>query len=213
MAAVGLLFVGGVLFVNAIMLLGKADPKSVGTFNIFVGALQVVVPFYLIATAKAPDDILLTAGIFLFGFTYLYVGITNLAGHESLGLGWYCLWVVFMAIAFSLINFVKFGDVKFGIIWLHWAALWALFWLVLAMGRERLTPFTGWVTLVMSFTTCTFPALLILLGAWDPLAAGVVIGVTIAEVVLFAAIAPRTTRGTRETFGGEPRAGGAQPAT
>ncbi len=52
MAAVGLLYVGGVLFVNAVMLLGKAEPRSVGIFNLFVGVLQVVVPFYIIATAS-----------------------------------------------------------------------------------------------------------------------------------------------------------------
>ena len=34
MAAVGLLYVGAVLFVNAVMLLGKAEPRSVGIFNL-----------------------------------------------------------------------------------------------------------------------------------------------------------------------------------
>lgn len=34
--AVGLLYVGGMLFVNAVMLLGKAEPRSVGIFNPFV---------------------------------------------------------------------------------------------------------------------------------------------------------------------------------
>ncbi len=43
MAAVGLLYVGAVSFVNAVMLLGKAEPRSVGIFNLFVGVLQVVV--------------------------------------------------------------------------------------------------------------------------------------------------------------------------
>jgi hypothetical protein len=63
----------------------------VGIFNLFVGVLQVVVPFYIIATADDPNVILNASGIFLFGFTYLYVGITNLGGFDASGLGWYCL--------------------------------------------------------------------------------------------------------------------------
>ena len=167
MAAVGLLFVGAVLFVNALLLLGVIDGKSAALFNLFVVALQVIVPTYLIITAKAPDDILFASGIYLFGFTYLYVGLTNLANFPPLGLGWYCLWVVLLAIAFALVSFFRFDDAKFGIIWLNWAVLWGLFWLVLGLGREQLTTFTGWTTLIMSFTTCTIPAYLLLLGEWE----------------------------------------------
>ncbi len=82
MSDVGLMFVGAVLFVNGLLLLGKIDGKGAAVFNLFVGALQVAIPFYLIATAPTTSDILLDSGIFLFGFTYLYVGISNLAGHE-----------------------------------------------------------------------------------------------------------------------------------
>ena len=211
MGAVGLLFVGGVLFVNAIMLLGHADPQSVGVFNLFVGALQVVIPFYLVATAATPDDILNASGVFLFGFTYLYVGITNLAGKQPLGLGWYCLWVVFMALAFSGVNFFRFDDPKFGTIWLNWAVLWALFWLVLAMGREELTRPTGWTTLVMSFTTCTIPAFLLLLGEWDPVPDAAVVIVGVATILLVLVLVSRGRRPTREPIGRE-SAAGASPA-
>jgi len=204
MGAVGLLFVGGVLFVNAIMLLGKADPKSVGVFNLFVGGLQVVIPFYLIATGESQDDILNASGIFLFGFTYLYVGITNLANQQPQGLGWYCLWVVIMALAFSMVNFFRFDDVKFGTIWLNWAVLWGLFWLVLALGREELTRPTGWITLIMSFTTCTIPAFLILIGEWDPVPDSVAVLVSAATLVALIALVSRARRPTREPIGQQP---------
>ena len=92
MSDVGLMFVGAVLFVNGLLLLGKVDAKGAATFNLFVGALQTAIPFYLIATATNTSDILLDSGIFLFGFTYLYVGISNLAGQEPRGLGWYSAW-------------------------------------------------------------------------------------------------------------------------
>ncbi len=212
MGAVGLLFVGGVLFVNAIMLLGKADPHSVGIFNLFVGGLQVVIPFYLVATGETPDDILNASGIFLFGFTYLYVGVTNLAGKQPLGLGWYCLWVVIMALAFSGVNFLRFDDPKFGTIWLNWAVLWALFWLVLAMGREELTRPTGWTTLIMSFTTCTIPAFLILIGEWEPVPDAVAVVIGAATILLVLVLVSRTRRPTREPIGRDTSAGASSAA-
>jgi putative amide transporter protein len=200
MAAVGLLFVGAVLFLNGLLLLGVVDGKSVAPFNLFVGALQTAVPFYLVATADSADDILLASGIFLFGFTYLYVGIANLAGHNPVGLGWYCAWVVILAVAFGLTNFFKFDDTKFGVIWLNWALLWGLFWAVLGLGRAQLTKFTGWVTLIMSFTTATVPAYLILLGEWDPIDGYWAIVVAGLEVLLFGLLwarsVPATTPGT-----------------
>lgn len=165
MAAVGLLYVGGVLFVNAVMLLGKAEPRSVGIFNLFVGVLQVVVPFYIIATASDSDVILNASGIFLFGFTYLYVGITNLWGFDTSGLGWYCLWVAISAIVYSLLNFFYFGDLVFGVIWLAWSFLWTLFFILLALKRE-ISRFTGWVTMVVAWTTCVIPAYLLMTGTF-----------------------------------------------
>jgi hypothetical protein len=213
MAAVGLLFVGAVLFLNGLLLLGVLDGKSVAPFNIFVGALQTAIPFYLIATAKTPDDILLASGIFLFGFTYLYVGIANLAGHNPAGLGWYSLWVVILAIAFGITNLTKFDDTKFGLIWLHWALLWGLFWAVLGLGISRMQQFTGWVTLVMSFTTCTIPAYLLLLGEWNPVDNSWAYIVTAVEAALFVFLWIRLVARPRGVPGApvESGAGRAQP--
>ena len=55
MSAVGLMFVGAVLFVNGLLFLGRIDAKSAAPFNLFVGALQVAIPFYLIATAPTHE--------------------------------------------------------------------------------------------------------------------------------------------------------------
>ena len=140
MSAVGLMFVGAVLFVNGLLLLGRIDSKGAATFNLFVGALQVAIPFYLIATAPNTSDILLDSGIFLFGFTYLYVGISNLAGQPATGLGWYSAWVAIMATAFGITNIVKFSDPTIGLLWLQWAVLWALFFVVLALGKDTPHP-------------------------------------------------------------------------
>jgi hypothetical protein len=195
MSDVGLMFVGAVLFVNGLLLLGKIDSKGAAVFNLFVGALQTAVPFYLIATAPTTDDILLDSGIFLFGFTYLYVGISNLAGHSPVGLGWYSAWVAIMATAFGITNIVKFHDPTIGLLWLQWAVLWGLFWLVLGLGVARLTPLTGWLTLILSFTTCTIPGYLLLMGEWGHVHTWLVLVVIAATAGALVPVGRQTLRG------------------
>jgi hypothetical protein len=188
------MFVGAVLFVNGLLLLGKIDGKGAGVFNLFVGALQVAVPFYLIATAPTTDGILLDSGIFLFGFTYLYVGISNLAGFEAVGIGWYSAWVAIMATAFGITNIVKFHDPTIGLLWLQWAVLWGLFWVVLGLGVSRLTPLTGWLTLILSFTTCTIPGYLLLMGEWGHVHTWLVLVVIAATLVALVPVGRQTLR-------------------
>jgi putative amide transporter protein len=194
MSSVGLMFVGAVLFVNGLLFLGKVDAKSAGVFNLFVGGLQTAIPFYLISHAKTPDEILLASGIFLFGFTYLYVGISNLAGHEPLGLGWYSAWVAIMACAFGVTNIVKFSDPTIGLLWLQWSVLWGMFFLVLGLGIERLTTLAGWATLILSFTTCTIPGFLLLLGEWEGVHTWLVLTVIAGTVAVLLPIGLRTAR-------------------
>lgn len=201
MADVGLMFVGAVLFVNGLLLLGKIDGKGAATFNLFVGALQVAIPFYLIATAPSASDILLDSGIFLFGFTYLYVGIGNLAGQAPVGLGWYSAWVAIMAAAFGITNIVRFHDATIGLLWLQWSVLWGLFWVVLGLGVSRLTTFTGWVTLILSFTTCTIPGFLLLLGEWGRIHTWLVLVVIAVTAV---AVLPSLGRALRGQATAEP---------
>jgi hypothetical protein len=192
MSSVGLLFVGSVLFLNGLLFLGKADVKSVAVFNLFVGGLQTAVPFYLIATAHTPNDILSAAGIFLFGFTYLYVGIVNLAGFKADGIGWYSLWVAALAAGFGLTTILRFHETTLGLLWLQWSALWALFFVVLALGVVRLTTVAGWLTLILSFTTCTIPGFLFLLGDWGKIPTWAVLASIVATAVAVLLIAIRT---------------------
>jgi hypothetical protein len=196
MSSVGLLFVGAVLFMNGLLFLGKADAKGVAVFNLFVGGLQTAIPFYLIASAHTPNDILQAAGIFLFGFTYLYVGIVNLAGFKADGIGWYSLWVAALATGFGLTEILRFNDTPTGLLWLQWAVLWGLFWVVLALGVTRLTAPTGWLTLILSMTTCTIPGFLFLLGDWGKVPTWAVLvsivatGIVVIPLALRALAAP-----------------------
>jgi putative amide transporter protein len=164
---VGLLYVGAVLFLNGVMLIGWVEPRSAGVFNLFVGALQVLTPTYLIiAAAGDPVAILAAAGIYLFGFTYLYVGVGLLAGLDSTGVGWFSLFVAGAAAWFSYANFKILDDKPFGVIWIYWAFLWFLFFLLLGLKLQGLNLYTGWMTAFEGIVTGFVPAMLLLTGYW-----------------------------------------------
>src|SRR3712207_951305 len=102
MGAVGLLYVGAVLVVNGLMLVGRVDARAAALINLFVGALQVFTPTYLIVTSGGdPAAILFASGIYLFGFTYLYVGINLLANLDGTGLGWFSAFVAVCAVVYA----------------------------------------------------------------------------------------------------------------
>ena len=194
MANVGLLFVGAVLFINGPMLLLKVDAKSAAVFNLFVGALQVLTPTYLIFTADGDQNkILAASGLYLFGFTYLYVGIVLLAGIDAVGVGYYSLFVAIAALGYSFVNFHLFKDYPFGVIWLYWAFLWGLFFLLLGLGKSELAPYTGWVTAIEGWVTGVIPAALLLSGYWKH-TTEIAIALGAFAVVVFAALWPLTRK-------------------
>src|SRR6202035_3962841 len=104
-----------------------------------------------------------------------------------------------MAAAFGITNIVKFHDPTIGLLWLQWAVLWGLFWVVLGLGHTRLTTLTGWLTLILSFTTCTIPGYLLLLGEWGHVHTWLVLLVIAATAVALVAGASRTLRPSAET--------------
>jgi hypothetical protein len=187
MAAIGLIYCGAVLFVNGAMLLGRVDPRSAAVLNLFVGTLQVVTPTVLIVQA-GPDtpSLLAASGIYLFGFTFLFVGIVNLAGLPADGVGWYSGFVAAAAVVYALVNFTSGHDPVFGVIWLAWAALWLEFFLLMALGLASLTRPTGWSLLLLGQVTTTVPAFFILTGHYRPTTALAVVA-AVSYAVLFAA--------------------------
>ncbi|MFC4608580.1 AmiS/UreI family transporter [Streptomyces maoxianensis] len=213
MGNVGLLFVGAVLFINGMLLLGKVDARSGAVFNLFIGALQVLTPTYLIFTADGdPLKILAASGIYLFGFTYLYVGIGLLAGLDSTGVGYYSLFVAIAALGYSFANFRLLKDYAFGVIWLYWAFLWFLFFLLLGLKMDSLTTYTGWVTAIQGWVTGVIPAALLISGYWKhPTEIAIALGVF--GVVVFAALWPLTRKPQQATRAApEARSAGSAPS-
>lgn len=192
MGNVGLLYVGAILFLNGCMLLGWVDGKAAAPLNFFVGTLQVVTPTYLIFTAHGDANTILGAsGLYLFGFTYLYVGINLLAGLDGTGLGYFSAFVAVCAVVFSGLNFGRFEDKAFGVIWLYWAFLWALFFLLLGLKRDGLTRYTGAVAAIQGWVTGTVPAFILLTGHWAGNTNTFAVVLAIFGVVVFGGLYPR----------------------
>lgn len=167
MASVGLLYVGAVLLINGLMLLGKVPGKSAAMMNFFVGTMQVVFPtVLLIQAAGDPAAVFAAAGLYLFGFTYLYVGLIQITGVGPEGLGWFSLFVAGCALVIGTLQFSLTADPVFGVIWYLWAVLWLLFFLLLGLGREDLSRTTGWFAIIGGQLTATLPAFALLTGSY-----------------------------------------------
>ncbi|WP_166704391.1 AmiS/UreI family transporter [Bacillus albus] len=166
MGYVGLLLSGAALFLNSLVILGKAGMKSAGVFNLFVGALQIIIPFYLIMISDQSNwTVYSYAATFLFGLTYLYVGVTFIKGMDSSGLGWFCIWVAIIALFYMVVSFVQFHDVVNALTWFMWALLWYLFF-VLNTQKKNINQYLGRIAFVQSWVTLTLPSLFYFMGVW-----------------------------------------------
>ncbi|MCU5469009.1 AmiS/UreI family transporter [Bacillus paranthracis] len=166
MGYVGLLLSGAALFLNSLVILGKAEMKSAGVFNLFVGALQIIIPFYLIMISDQSNwTVYSYAATFLFGLTYLYVGVTFIKGMDSSGLGWFCIWVAIIALFYVVVSFVQFHDVVNALTWFMWALLWYLFF-VLNTQKKNINQYLGRIAFVQSWVTLTLPSLFYFMGVW-----------------------------------------------
>ncbi len=166
MGYVGLLLSGAALFLNSFVILGKAEMKSAGVFNLFVGALQIIIPFYLIMISDQSNwTVYSYAATFLFGLTYLYVGVTFIKGMDSSGLGWFCIWVAIIALFYMVVSFVQFHDVVNALTWFMWALLWYLFF-VLNTQKKNINQYLGRIAFIQSWVTLTLPSLFYFMGVW-----------------------------------------------
>ncbi len=181
MASICLILSGAALLINGLTLLGRVPGRDSGVFNVLVGSVQLVL---CVAVAVSADGalpaLLAISGTFLFGLTYLYVGLDALAGLGSTGLGWFCGLVAGVAVVFAVTNAAV--DPVLGVLWATWAGLWSLFFVLLALGRP-IGRYTGWALVVASQTTTTVPALLGLSGHWPSGAGWTAAAVVVAALV------------------------------
>ncbi|WP_163102881.1 AmiS/UreI family transporter [Peribacillus alkalitolerans] len=166
MGYIGLFLSGATLFLNALVMAGKANAKSVSYFNLFVGTLQIIIPFYLVLVSEQTSwDLYNNAGTFLFGLTYLYVGFTMMRDLDGTGLGYFSLWVSIIALFYTTVTVLHFQDYVMASHWFMWAFLWFLFYLSNTLGKN-INTYIGKVAFVQSWVTLTIPSLLYFVGLW-----------------------------------------------
>ncbi|MDR6557700.1 hypothetical protein J2809_002056 [Arthrobacter pascens] len=194
MAHICLLLSGAALLLNGLAALDLLPRRDAAVFSLVIGGTQLVLGVtYLGASSPGVDGVgprllLGAAGMFLFGLTYVYVGLDSLLALGSRGLGWFCGLVgacgLLLAAAWS-------GEDPFlAVLWLCWAYLWLLFFLQLAFGFVGLGPLIGWSLVLTSQASATVPALLGITGHWpagrDPAAEPATAQASLLAVVLLA---------------------------
>ncbi len=97
----------------------------------------------------------------LFGFTYLWVAINSIWDLEGEGLGWYCLLVSVVAVPTA---YTALPDMGLVVLWVMWASLWFMFFLLLGLGKA-IVKGTGYWTMVNAVVTGV-AGYLILIKAW-----------------------------------------------
>jgi putative amide transporter protein len=157
-----LLYVGAVLVVNGIWLLGQARAAAAGeggaaaaeahpffiqnrevtVLNIFTGFVGVVAAVTLMIQGNRDEDLgsIRAAGfILLFAFTYLWVAANNFLNAGGRAFGWYCLFVAVTAVPAGIYTLDAAdgndASIYLGICWFAWAVLWFLFFMLLALDR------------------------------------------------------------------------------
>lgn len=103
----------------------------------------------------------------LFGITYAWYAVNLIRGvTDRRRLGWYCFAVTVIALPVAVDTF-RAGDAWFGGFWLLWSGLWGLFFLIMGLGLDRVSRFTGGYALAVALITCLAPGSLIATGAWQ----------------------------------------------
>jgi hypothetical protein len=184
-----LLYVGAVLVINGIWLIGQARVAEVGetgaraaeahpffiqgrevaVINVFTGFVGVVAAVTLMVQGNRSEDLpSIRAGgfILLFAFTYLWVAANGFLNAGGRAFGWYCLFVAVTAIPAGIYTLANAnGDdasIYLGICWFAWAALWFLFFLLLALDRP-ISRLAGGLAILEGIATAWVFGLLLLL--------------------------------------------------
>jgi hypothetical protein len=189
MLGVVLLYVGAVLVINGIWLIGQARVAAAGeagataaeshpffiqgrevtVINVFTGFVGVVAAVTFMVQGNRDDDIaeIRSGGlILLFAFTYLWVAANGFLNAGGRAFGWYCLFVAITALPAALYTFNNANgndaSIYLGIDWIAWAILWFMFFLLLALDRP-IARVTGAVAILEGIGTAWVFGLLLLL--------------------------------------------------
>lgn len=162
-----LFYVGAVLCLNGLWLLGQIGDNEIAVIDVFVGALTLLVALFL-AFGPGADAVSIkgAALTLLFTFTYFWVAINRYNKADGRGLGWFCLFVAVTAVPVTIQTLQgakSTWDVWFGLCWAAWGILWLMFFLLLVL-KKPIGKLTGAVTVLEGVFTGWLPGYLLLTG-------------------------------------------------
>lgn len=206
MPYVCLLLSGAALLINGLATLGHVPRRDAAVLSLAVGIVQLVLGVVVLSPNPSAGGALTAAGMFLFGLTYVYVGLDLLLGLGSKGLGWFCGMVALVGLLLAAAWFAD--DPLLAVLWLGWSLLWGLLFASMALGLSRVDLFTGWALILTSQASATIPAFLGLAGLWprSPMVAAAA-AVLLAGLFAAAGVLARRTLPAQ----GKARSGAAAP--
>ena len=161
-----LLYVGAVLFINGLSMLGKVAPKEAAVMNLLAGGLSLFVCLSELGRAD-PASIRAAAFGLLFAFTYLWVAYVNLTAQDGRGLGWFSLFVAATAALVAADQAAAAQGIAgawLAACWVAWTLLWLCFFAVGVFRRPAWTRPVAWLAIVQSILTAWLPGYLMLTG-------------------------------------------------
>ena len=165
-----LLYVGGVLFINGLSMLGKIAPKEAAIMNLMTGGISLFVSLVQISSGDEAGVRSAAFGL-LFSFTYLWVAYGHLSGQDGRGLGWFSLFVAATA-ALVTVDSVgsaqNWGQACIAASWAAWTLLWLCYFVLGALQRASWTRPVAWLTITQAVLTAWLPGYLLLSGRMPP---------------------------------------------
>lgn len=160
-----LFYVGAVLVLNGIWLMGRIQDREIVVINLVSGLVATgFVIQGVFGTGGGADSVRTAALKLMFATTYLWVAYNRFAGVDGRGLGWFSLFVAITAVPVFLSSIATasgFSEVWQALNWAVWAVLWFMYFLLLTLGKPILRP-TAWLTLLAGIFTGWLPGYLML---------------------------------------------------
>lgn len=161
-----LLYVGAVLFINGLAMLGKVSTKEAAVINIFTGGLYLAISFNNAFSGEAPLIRACAYGL-LFAFTFLWVAYNELTGQDGRGLGWFSLFVAVTAGLITIDQVLVVSNFAGGWLvycWAAWTVLWGSFFALQVLGKKEWKKNIAYGTLFVALTAGWLPGYLLLSG-------------------------------------------------
>ncbi|MFC3567900.1 AmiS/UreI family transporter [Paracoccus simplex] len=162
-----LFYVGAVLFLNGLWLMGRIEDREIVVINVVSGLVAAGVVVQGAFGAGADLQTVRAAALTLmFSTTYFWVAHNRVVAVDGRGLGWFSLFVAITTVPVFLRALAAAGsptELWLAGNWLVWGVLWFMYFLLLALGRPILRA-TAWVTLLAGIVTGWLPGFLLLDG-------------------------------------------------